>query len=55
MTAADNVLTEQFVVSVFESQPKQSAVNAKLREWKVAEAIPSTSQMMKSPDVDMKG
>ena len=37
MTAADNVLTEQFVVSVFESQPKQSAVNAKLREWKVAE------------------
>ena len=37
VTAADNVLSEQFVVSVFESQPKQSAVNVKLREWKVAE------------------
>ena len=27
----------------------------KFRECNVAEAIPSASQMVKSPDVDMKG
>ena len=51
-TAADNVLTEQSDVSVRKSR---SLMQIKFRECKVTEAIPSAPQMVKSPDVDMKG
>ena len=51
-TAADNVLTEQSDVSVRKSR---SLMQIKFRECKVTKAIPSAPQMVKSPDVDMKG